>query len=683
MLYKNQVISREGQDWRIIHIEGGIVHLFPMSSDGVKLHPLSYVALMDEFKQGKVRTVDDPYSTFRSRRVDGRTEQRAMERYKLIEPIVTDTTGFMDSHSRKKKMIEVLGQNKVAPMTLYRLINTWLKKGQSPNALIPEYGKNTKDRVTKTKTGPVSTVSAKVPPSNEEIRSEFDKACKKYLLCPNHLSLRKAYLAFMGDYSAKHPELAKERLPTIYQFKHYYNRKYPAAVRRRKQTDTITYNKDVRPLTGTTYDIAESIGSIWEIDSTVADVNLVKSDDRTKPIGRPVIYLVVDVFSGMIVGVNVGLESAQYKTAADALFNAMTDKVAFCRRYQVDIREDEWPCRGIPRSIVADNAELSGSQIEHFARCYGTVISTTPSYRGDAKGTVESSIGLVQSELKGFLTGEPDRRTLKKAGARDGRLEATLTIEEYTQLIIRAILVVNRRTRDKVPIGYPSSLAPNPLTLWNRSWAEGKVDLSKVPDVKQLRISLLPHKEVSVSRKGFAVEGIRYLCNEAVVRGYLDRSDQPDNRKMVLAMDPSLVDRAWLIPDNSHPLECWPCELAPDSRHLQSMSWEVAKAYLKQASQTVAQAERETNLYAAEQIRKQREIVEKSRAQTPKSDESKAQRIASIKSSRTEERRRLQVPDLSLRDCVETTDKDERQKPDDKKSASKYAYPSSVDKIVD
>lgn len=682
MLYKNQVINREGKDWRIIHIEDGIVHLFPMDSEGVKLYPISYSTLMDELDKGEAKDVEDPYAMLRARSVEGKTEKKARERYRIIEPIVKDTGKLIDSHSRRQRIEEAQKQNKIALMTVYRLLNTWLKKGQSPNAMIPEYGKNTKDRVTKTKSGPYSEVSAKVPPSNEEVRSEFDKACHKYLLKPKHLSVKKAYVAFLGDYSKKHPEKAKETLPTIYQFKHYYNRNYPPQVRRQKQNDTITFNKDIRALTGSTYDIAESVGSIWEIDSTVADVNLVKSDDRTKPIGRPIIYSVVDVYTGMIVGVHVGLESAQYKTAAQALFNAMTDKVEFCRAHHVEITADEWPCSGIPRCIVADNAELSGKQIEHFARCYGTAISTTPSYRGDAKGTVESSIGLVQSELKGILTGEPDKRVLKKAGARDARLEATLTIEEYTELVIRSILIVNRRIRDKTPKGFPSTLAPTPLTLWNLSSSRGRVELIKVTNVEQLRISLLPHKEVSVSRNGFRVEGISYLCNKAVAKGYLDRSDQPDHRKMLLAMDPSLVDRAWLIPDLNYPLDSWDCELAPNSEHLQSMSWEEAKEYLKQSAKSVAQADRQTNLYAAEQASKQRELVKKSKQLTPKSNLSKAQRIASIKSSRTLERRRLQKQQGELK-VKELPERPEQRVVDDKPVQAKYAYPSSIDMIRD
>lgn len=682
MLLKNQTISRDGKNWRVIHIEAGTAYLFPLDSKGVKLTEVSYEKLNSEYDSKLITDFPDPYGTLRFKKAEGKTEQKALFNYELLKPIVENTSALVDSRQRKRIMLEVSASKGVAVPTLYRLINSWFKKGQIPNALIPEYGHNTKDRITKTKTGPVSKTCALVPPADEEVRSEFDKAIKKYLLRPNPLSVRKAYLAFLGDYRCKHPDKAEETLPTIYQFKHCYNRKYPRAERRRKQVDSITFSKDVRALTGSTFDISQSIGDIWEIDSTIADVHLVSSKDRTQPVGRPVIYSVVDVYSGMIVGLDVGLESAQYKTAADALYNAMTDKVSFCKSNNVEIKPQEWPCSGVPRCIVADNAELAGSQIENFARFHGTVISTTPSYRGDCKGTVESSLGQMQSELKGFLTGEPDKRVLKKAGAKDGRLEATLTIDEYKSLVIRAALISNHRLREKTPKGFPANTAPTPMELWKRALRFGRVELSMTTDAEKLRISLLPHKDATVSRKGFNIDGIRYICTDAIELGYLDRGDTSELPNIKVAIDPNCVDTAWAIPDPDDLGKIWTCSLAPASAHLSSMSWEQAKEYLKEASEARQKARQDSDRYAALQLKEQRKIIEKSKEEKPKTDKSKAQRLSSIKESRKQEKIRLQQENPRLPSSAK--EKREVAKPEaDKSSRNKYAYPSSIEDIAD
>ena len=41
--------------------------------------------------------------------------------------------------------------------------------------------------------------------------------------------------------------------------------------------------------------------SRYEIDATIADIYLVADDDRSKILGRPILYVVVDDFSRMVV----------------------------------------------------------------------------------------------------------------------------------------------------------------------------------------------------------------------------------------------------------------------------------------------------------------------------------------------------------------------------------------------
>lgn len=49
-------------------------------------------------------------------------------------------------------------------------------------------------------------------------------------------------------------------------------------------------------------------GSRYQIDATIGDVYLVSEYNRNQIIARPIIYVVIDVFSRMITGVYVGLE---------------------------------------------------------------------------------------------------------------------------------------------------------------------------------------------------------------------------------------------------------------------------------------------------------------------------------------------------------------------------------------
>lgn len=85
-------------------------------------------------------------------------------------------------------------------------------------------------------------------------------------------------------------------------------------------------------------------GARYQIDATLADVYLVSRLKRDR-IGRPVLYIVIDVFSRMIVGIYVGLEGPSWVGAMMALANTAADKVAYCRQFGREIELEDWPCR--------------------------------------------------------------------------------------------------------------------------------------------------------------------------------------------------------------------------------------------------------------------------------------------------------------------------------------------------
>lgn len=70
----------------------------------------------------------------------------------------------------------------------------------------------------------------------------------------------------------------------------------------------------------------------------------------------------MDVFSRCVVGINISLEGPSWIGGASiALINAASDKVSFCRKYGIEIGNDEWNyCSTLPEAIIADRGELEG-----------------------------------------------------------------------------------------------------------------------------------------------------------------------------------------------------------------------------------------------------------------------------------------------------------------------------------
>lgn len=213
---------------------------------------------------------------------------------------------------------------------------------------------------------------------DEATRRLFRIAIEKHLLADKENSLKSAHNHFKGVYETFYPQVAEAEMPTVWQFGHFYRRKYEKPEVLEKRTTRIEYQKDVRPLTSIVTANLLGPGSCFEIDATLADIYLVSDNDRRNIIGRPVVYVVVDVFSRMVAGLYVGLENPSYATAMLALLNALTDKVANCKDHGFEIDYEDWPIVGLPDAIMADRGELFGHQIEALECAFSVCIETAP-----------------------------------------------------------------------------------------------------------------------------------------------------------------------------------------------------------------------------------------------------------------------------------------------------------------
>ena len=205
------------------------------------------------------------------------------------------------------------------------------------------------------------------------------------LLTDKKHSFAYALRKFQSLYQTHYPDVPESEIPTNWQMMHFYKREYGQVEKIRGRSTKIAYAKDVRPLTSTANTQVLGPGSRYEIDATIADIYLASDSERANIVGRPVVYMVIDVFSRMVAGFYVGFENPSYVAAMQALVMAMTDKVEYCKKYGIAIKEQDWPVVGLPDAVLADRGELLGYQIESLERNFSVRIENTPPYRGDAK----------------------------------------------------------------------------------------------------------------------------------------------------------------------------------------------------------------------------------------------------------------------------------------------------------
>ena len=299
--------------------------------------------------------------------------------------------------------------------------------------------------------------------------------------------------------------------PTLETFRYYIRSKYDPVELLRKLIPSVKWEQTKRALKGKAHEKLFGPAQTFMIDSTVADVYLVSQFNRYWIIGRPVVYFVRDVWSGMIVGLHVALEGPSWKTARFALYNAFSPKGEFLRAHGFNMTDADWPCAVGCLNLVHDRGEQLTIPSTDSAHDLGFVLSPLPPFRPDPKGSIETMFHWVNKATVQWMPGAVHARG-KERGERDYRLDAVLTMQQFTRILIHAVLTFNntadvsdRFDREMEEAG----VANNPTAIW--TWGLSNRNGSPPQwDKQTLYSALLPSGDACVRPDGVYFAGKRY-----------------------------------------------------------------------------------------------------------------------------------------------------------------------------
>ena len=350
------------------------------------------------------------------------------------------------------------------------------------------------------------------------------KGARDYLYTPRGGSAKIAWLKtiardFLPKLHSLSPEQISDRLrtvspdqyPSLRTFRYWIADDPALKGRLISRWGERTVNLKYRRLVGRTENSVSGPGSAFQIDATKGDIVLVHRVTR-RPIGRAVIYLVVDCWSHMVVGYYIYLKNAGYDPAALALLGTAEDKVALCGKFGIGISETEWPVACLPEELIADSELASTRAHALVERRLINSLSITPAYRADLKGLVESMHGALTkstlTHLDGYSTGARKRATVNPAA------EAVLDYFQLNQIVIRWILQTNRRILPDCAVTEPMLKDPGfkantPLNRW--IWGTENVSGKRRKwDATLLKLLLLPRGKARVTRRGIEFDHLVY-----------------------------------------------------------------------------------------------------------------------------------------------------------------------------
>lgn len=317
------------------------------------------------------KILDDPWVRIvRDEDLPEKTREKRDKAWQIISGLVAQEPAIFERNFRGSAVKECVKnynadktEKKLAEKTVYGYLRRFWQRGKSKNALIGDYenssGKGKSKGFGTAKRGR-PRIHCEDPDIGEGVNvSDEDKrifriAIAKFYHVPGKISLTTAYEQMVKTYykaNIRYDENGvmksilkpTSEIPTIVQFRYFHKLEYKKDIAKvitsRKGAKKFALN--YRAITGSSKAEANRPGARFQIDATIADVFLVSKYNRSWIIGRPVVYVIIDVFSRMVVGVYVGLEGPSWIGAMMALANTAADKVAFCKEYGINITQEE------------------------------------------------------------------------------------------------------------------------------------------------------------------------------------------------------------------------------------------------------------------------------------------------------------------------------------------------------
>ena len=652
--------------------EGTTLAIYPLDADRAFPDLVPAEPLVAGLRAREVAFVEDPFMVVAMEDNLKQTHRSRRDRaWKIIQPLVAEVPYIFSADRRGALISDAVEKarkgddpdiKRITTAQVYVYLRRYWQRGMTANALLPDYersgGRGKTRKAGEKKRGRPRKFGKQVGTNvTPDIRRVFSIAYDRYYASQVHgkYTLRGAYKKMISEFfsvKGTDPETgrivhirqeqieAQGGIPSFDQFQYWSNKDHLRLEIKRKRMGAKRYDKDMRGLLGTSNAQVIGPGSRYQIDATISDVYLVSRLDPSLIIGRPVVYVVIDVFSRLITGIYIGLEGPSWVSAMMALANTATDKVAYCAQFGIAIQPEDWPAHHLPGILLGDRGEIESEKIDTLINSFNVTVENTSSYRADWKGVVESRFRLLPAKFKAYTPGYIDV-DYRQRGGTDYRLDAVLNLDDFTEIIINCVLHYNNSheikcydyDRDVRADGVPSI----PCDLWEWGIRHRSGALRTFPQ-ELVKFSLMPKGQASVTETGIAFRGRYYTCKRAMEDRWFDKARQDGRWKVVVSYDPRDMDTIYLHPAGVKMAfeECTLTDRSRADRHLSA--WEIDQVDQRDKHRR-ADGRTDAVLASMDTDAANEQVIKKALARRgPPSQASAASRTANIRDNRAEEK---------------------------------------------
>ena len=588
-LFVNQIWQLSEVKYRILNISAELDEIFWIDIDDEKRLPESIeISHFEQLYESKNISLIKNQDTYNDPDLYSDKSLEKWERHwEIVEAVRGEEPLIFTSDYFNKRCKQLAERFNTSRQTVRRILLKYWKRGKTKLAILSDLnnsgGKGKTRAVKGKKRGRPNKYTENEVSVDDKVRKLLEAAYEKFYLKISQASLETAYKHFLSvKYSKEVKQDDMSLVPSFTQFRYWGEKKFSVEQRKKGKFGTKIFNKDLRTTKESSLINVVGPGSLYQIDSTCADIELVSSQDRSIPIGSPTTYFVSDVFSRAITGVLVTLEEPSYYVGARAIYNSVISKRLLCEQEGLigindfTIDDSEWPCNSLPDAIVADRAELIGKQSNNIIRDLGITIENTAAYRPDLKGVVENHFKVLHSRIKGLKRNSGFKPlNHKQRGVRDARKDAILTLKEYYTMLIKEVICYNNSVLENYPLDVDminDKVSKVPKALWN--W--GIINRSgrlRSNDIAHLRQKFLPKGKGKLNKDGIEFKKAWY--NVPPKAGIINKQLLLQDKRLTVdvSYDPFNISKVYFNYDS----EIVECELSTSRSPLaiKSNIWEL------------------------------------------------------------------------------------------------------------
>ena len=555
------IITIEQTQYRVIGYRAGLFSLCEMNTKKLTIFLLPSKDLVKWATEGAARVEKSNSSNILlpDLKDENYLKKQALMQFIMQEygPLYEKLYGKTTKTNLKKTM-EDLGIQRDAA---WRAIRRFLQSGLDMAAIVDgrslRSGKRNPYKYSKKTGHPTMNALGKGVPLTDEIRTYFDEAIKDFLI-GRAKTKKDAYMTMIEKHFINEEEtptgirvsvLPDNLRPTLKQFLNYTRVRVPQEEIDKAKTSAREQRNNKRLLLSDNLQGVMGPGDLWEVDECEIDLSLVSVENPSVTVGRPIVYVMIDVYTRMIVAYSVAFDNNSVLGITNCFLNLLDDKQELCNRFGIQIGANEWPSKILPLRLRSDyGAEYISHAMDTICCKLGVAKELVSPATGSLKGQVEQLFHQIHAAQNSLLEG---KGLIEKRYDSNHHQEATLNIQEFEAVLLTYIVGHNRKYMEKYPLTKDmrqQNVEPCPIDLWKYG-----VSLNGSPrpitNEVMFRHSLLLPVKASVGRAGITFKELFYinLQDEALLRDMYLASTHGKKKLESACIDPRNIGHLYYI----------------------------------------------------------------------------------------------------------------------------------------